>query len=154
MFKSIFYWDFTFTLFHFLWSCLVLCHGVLLLSDNTLCPSWTKCTGLYFALVHCHIFYKWLTTVHFNSDVQLSCTLIFPHCVWCILSGLKATQQVKIPPKALLNKRNGCGETLLHKACRRDNLAQVKVLLQAGINVNIQDYAGRSWWKLSLHITC
>lgn len=60
-------------------------------------------------------------------------------------------QHVKIPSKALLNKTNGYGETYLHNACRRDNPAQVMALLQAGINVNIQDYAGGSWWKFTAY---
>lgn len=51
---------------------------------------------------------------------------------------------MKIPSKAQLSKRNGKGETLLHKACRRDDLAQVKVLIQAGISINMEDYAGLS----------
>lgn len=58
-------------------------------------------------------------------------------------------QHVKIPNKALLNKRNGKGETLLHMACKRDDRAQVIALIQAGINVNMEDYAGLSWLKLS-----
>ncbi|XP_075903282.1 uncharacterized protein LOC142902256 [Nelusetta ayraudi] len=72
-----------------------------------------------------------------------SCTAEDTHCSNSApKSGLKALQNVKIPPNSLFNKRNGYGETLLHKACRRDNRAQVKALLQAGININIQDYAG------------
>ncbi|XP_022072967.1 protein phosphatase 1 regulatory subunit 12A-like isoform X2 [Acanthochromis polyacanthus] len=46
---------------------------------------------------------------------------------------------VKIPN---LNKRNGKGETLLHKACKRKNLAQVRMLIQHGISVDTEDYAG------------
>ncbi|MEQ2306736.1 hypothetical protein AMECASPLE_011311 [Ameca splendens] len=44
--------------------------------------------------------------------------------------------------KKLLHKRNYKGETLLHKACQKNDLAQVKMLLQAGIDVNMEDYAG------------
>nr|XP_046242123.1 ankyrin repeat domain-containing protein 31-like isoform X2 [Scatophagus argus] len=52
--------------------------------------------------------------------------------------------RVKIPNKSRLHKRNGKGETLLHKACKRRDLAQVKALVGAGISVNMQDYAGWS----------
>ncbi|XP_078027183.1 ankyrin repeat domain-containing protein 31-like [Epinephelus lanceolatus] len=41
-----------------------------------------------------------------------------------------------------LNKRSGMGETLLHKVCRKKDLTQVKILIQAGISINMQDYAG------------
>ncbi|XP_073322700.1 uncharacterized protein [Pagrus major] len=41
-----------------------------------------------------------------------------------------------------LHKRNGKGETLLHKACKRKDLAQIKALIQGGISVNILDNAG------------
>uniref|UniRef100_A0A8C4IR37 Ankyrin repeat domain-containing protein 31 n=2 Tax=Dicentrarchus labrax TaxID=13489 RepID=A0A8C4IR37_DICLA len=53
-----------------------------------------------------------------------------------------ALQCVKIHTKRQLNKRNEKGETQLHKACQREDLAQVKALIQAGISVNIEDYAG------------
>ncbi|XP_054867598.1 ankyrin repeat domain-containing protein 31-like isoform X3 [Amphiprion ocellaris] len=49
---------------------------------------------------------------------------------------------VKIPNKMNLHKRNGTGETLLHKACKRKNLAKVRMLIHAGISVNTEDYAG------------
>ncbi|XP_035514600.1 uncharacterized protein LOC118325864 [Morone saxatilis] len=61
-----------------------------------------------------------------------------------------ASQCVKIHSKKQLNKRNEKGETLLHKACQREDLAQVKALIQAGISVNIEDYAG---WT-ALHEAC
>ncbi|XP_071337859.1 ankyrin repeat domain-containing protein 31-like isoform X2 [Trachinotus anak] len=49
---------------------------------------------------------------------------------------------VKIPKKKYLHKRNEKGETVLHKACKRKDLAQVMALVQAGISVNMEDYAG------------
>ncbi|KAK5611830.1 hypothetical protein CRENBAI_009532 [Crenichthys baileyi] len=48
----------------------------------------------------------------------------------------------KGPTEKLLHKRNYKGETLLHKACQKNDLAQVKLLLQAGVDVNMEDYAG------------
>ncbi|XP_027888784.1 putative ankyrin repeat domain-containing protein 31 [Xiphophorus couchianus] len=56
----------------------------------------------------------------------------------------------KVPTEKKLHKRNAKGETLLHKACRRKDLPQVRMLLQAGIRVNMEDYAG---WT-PLHEAC
>ncbi|XP_056232840.1 ankyrin repeat domain-containing protein 31-like isoform X2 [Seriola aureovittata] len=49
---------------------------------------------------------------------------------------------VKIPNKKHLHKRNAKGETALHKATKRKDLEQVRALIQAGISVNMEDYAG------------
>ncbi|KAM7392206.1 hypothetical protein PAMP_022835 [Pampus punctatissimus] len=56
----------------------------------------------------------------------------------------------KEPIKIQLHKRNGKGETLLHRACKREDVARVKALIQAGISVNMEDYAG---WT-ALHEAC
>lgn len=66
------------------------------------------------------------------------------------ISFLFIAANVKVPSKAQLNKRNGKGETLLHKACRKDDLAQVRVLIQAGISINMEDYAGPSQFVCAL----
>ncbi|XP_047448298.1 ankyrin repeat domain-containing protein 31-like [Mugil cephalus] len=50
--------------------------------------------------------------------------------------------KANVPNKPQLHKRNPKGETLLHKACMKKDLAQVKMLIRAGINVNMEDYAG------------
>ncbi|XP_037632499.1 ankyrin repeat domain-containing protein 31-like isoform X3 [Sebastes umbrosus] len=65
-------------------------------------------------------------------------------------SAAKVSQCVKNPNKMQINKRNEKGETLLHRACKREDLARVKVLIQAGISVNMEDYAG---WT-ALHEAC
>ncbi|KAK9523175.1 hypothetical protein VZT92_019585 [Zoarces viviparus] len=54
----------------------------------------------------------------------------------------KVWQSVKLPNKIQVNKRNGKGETLLHKACKRGDLVQVQALIQAGISINAKDNAG------------
>lgn len=50
--------------------------------------------------------------------------------------------KAKLPTVKFLHKRNDKGETLLHRACQRSDLAQVRMLLQAGIGVNVEDNAG------------
>ncbi|PWA17060.1 hypothetical protein CCH79_00013257, partial [Gambusia affinis] len=61
-----------------------------------------------------------------------------------------SSRSAKVPTEKMLHKRNEKGETLLHKACRRKDLPKVKMLLQAGISVNMEDYAG---WT-PLHEAC
>ncbi|XP_068167669.1 ankyrin repeat domain-containing protein 31-like [Antennarius striatus] len=49
---------------------------------------------------------------------------------------------VKIPSKNNLHRKNEWGETYLHKACKRKDLARVKALIQAGISIDMKDHAG------------
>ncbi|NXV90136.1 ANR11 protein, partial [Calonectris borealis] len=41
-----------------------------------------------------------------------------------------------------INRRNIYGETLLHRAAARQDVALVRNIIKAGGNVNVQDYAG------------
>nr|XP_020454861.1 uncharacterized protein LOC109959667 [Monopterus albus]XP_020454862.1 uncharacterized protein LOC109959667 [Monopterus albus] len=70
------------------------------------------------------------------------CTQSAAVCAESTSQSAHVLKCVKIPNKRHLHKRDGKGETLLHKACKRKNLAQVRVLIQAGISVNMEDYAG------------
>ncbi|XP_019109435.2 putative ankyrin repeat domain-containing protein 31 isoform X2 [Larimichthys crocea] len=71
-----------------------------------------------------------------------SCMQSAAGCANPAAQSANVLRYVKVPKKTQLNRRNAKGETLLHKACMRGDLAQVKVLIQAGINVNVEDYAG------------
>ncbi|XP_024865033.1 ankyrin repeat domain-containing protein 31-like [Kryptolebias marmoratus] len=53
-----------------------------------------------------------------------------------------SSANVKIKTSKFIHKRNGKGETHLHRACRKNDLALVKMLIQAGISVNEEDNAG------------
>ncbi|XP_059192326.1 ankyrin repeat domain-containing protein 31-like [Centropristis striata] len=65
-------------------------------------------------------------------------------------SAAKVSKSVRITNKTNVNKRDGKGETLLHKACKKVDLARVKMLIQAGVSINMEDNAG---WT-ALHEAC
>ncbi|CAK6959539.1 ankyrin repeat domain-containing protein 31-like isoform X1 [Scomber scombrus] len=62
--------------------------------------------------------------------------------ITCADSASQSATFVRSLRKTQLHKRNWKGETLLHIACRRKDLERVKALIQAGISVNMEDYAG------------
>ncbi len=49
---------------------------------------------------------------------------------------------------AKVDKRNERGETPLHIASKRGDVAEVKKLINAGADVNVTDYAGELYLKL------
>lgn len=53
-------------------------------------------------------------------------------------------------PHISLEKRNKLGETPLHIACKRRNIKEITKLLDAGANINEQDYA--SWTPLVCNV--
>nr|XP_040026178.1 ankyrin repeat domain-containing protein 31-like [Gasterosteus aculeatus aculeatus]XP_040026179.1 ankyrin repeat domain-containing protein 31-like [Gasterosteus aculeatus aculeatus] len=63
-------------------------------------------------------------------------------CAHSTSGDSKVSQSVKVPNKRQVNKRNGLGETLLHRACKKGDLAHVEALIRAGVSVNAQDFAG------------
>lgn len=96
----------------------------------------------------CHHVTTYLCICTFTFN--LSCFIWFYLLVILILFISKTanvSQRVRIPTKMNLHKRDGKGETLLHKACKRKDLVRIKALIQAGISVNIVDNAGLSWLR-------
>lgn len=57
------------------------------------------------------------------------------------------TESAKIHLKTI-HKRNAQGETQLHRAAKKGDLALVRALIEAGIDVNQADYAGQWLWVL------
>ncbi|KAG7468927.1 ankyrin repeat domain-containing protein 31 isoform X1 [Solea senegalensis] len=82
-----------------------------------------------------------------NKEQNKSLEIIPPMLLEEQMSGSIQSKSASVLPclamnKKFLEKRNERGESRLHKACRRKDVAQVKGLIQAGISVNMEDYAG------------
>ncbi|XP_041642843.1 ankyrin repeat domain-containing protein 31-like [Cheilinus undulatus] len=71
-----------------------------------------------------------------------SMTMSAVRCDKRLTQSVNVQQSQKIPKKTNLSKRDGWGETWLHKACKREDLQMVRELVQAGISINTEDNAG------------
>ncbi|XP_013870052.1 putative ankyrin repeat domain-containing protein 31 [Austrofundulus limnaeus] len=78
--------------------------------------------------------------INVNQQNQNQNQSVTPHSLNPDTGSSSGNERIKRP--RFLHKRNGKGETYLHTACRRNDLAQVKWLIQAGIGVNLEDHAG------------
>ncbi|XP_058493044.1 uncharacterized protein LOC131464538 isoform X4 [Solea solea] len=82
-----------------------------------------------------------------NKEQNKTLEIIPPMLLEEQMSGSVQSKSASVLPclamnKKFLQKRNERGESRLHKACRRKDVAQVKGLIQAGISVHMEDYAG------------
>ncbi|XP_077457116.1 ankyrin repeat domain-containing protein 31-like [Stigmatopora argus] len=68
----------------------------------------------------------------------------------CVASGENVPENGKMIRRRQLQRRECKDKTVLHRTCRRGDVACVKALLQNGICVNMEDYAGGT----ALHEAC
>lgn len=92
--------------------------------------------------VSARTFHDWWSMIE-EGMVAAICCFILNVFIFTLISPKNTFSAVSNFPNNI-NKRSETGETLLHKACRRGDVARLRLLIQQGICINAEDHAGLS----------